>query len=89
MRLQVNCSLDIAMGVAAEIETRKIQGRGAFLQSRVMSIEKARKETSNAYEIPKKIDEARIAVPRNNAMMDVPPQLSRKTEMGGVYGIAA
>jgi hypothetical protein len=77
------------MGVAAEIETRKIQGRGAFLQSRVISIEKARKETSNAFELPKKIDKAMIAIPRNNAMMDVLPQPSRKTKMGGVYAIVA
>ena len=41
------------MGVAAEIETRKIQGRGAFLHSRVIRSEKTRKETKNAYERPK------------------------------------
>jgi hypothetical protein len=77
------------MGIAAEIETRKIQGRGAFLQSRVIRIEKARKETKNTYERPKKIDEAMIAIPRKNAMTDVLPQPSRKSEVCAVYGIAA
>jgi hypothetical protein len=36
--------LDKAKGIAAVTETRKIQGLGAFLQSRVINIEKTRKE---------------------------------------------
>jgi len=89
IRLQANCCLDTAMGVAAEIETRKIHGRGAFLQSKVIRIEKARKETKNVDERPKKIDEAIIAIPRKNAMTDVLPQSSRKLDVGAMYGIAA
>jgi hypothetical protein len=43
MRLQANIYLDTGMGVAAEIEARRIQGRGAFLHMRVISTEKTRK----------------------------------------------
>jgi len=82
MRLQANCCLDTAMGVAAEIETRKIQGRGAFLHSRVIRIEKARNETKNAYERPRKMDAAMIVIPRRNARTDVFPETSRKLEVG-------
>lgn len=63
------------MGIAAEIEVRKIQGRGAFRHSRVIIIEKARKETKNAYERPRKMDAAMIAIPKKNAMTDVLPQI--------------
>jgi hypothetical protein len=43
MRLQEYCCLAMAMGVAAAIETRKIQGRGLFLQTRVITNENTRK----------------------------------------------
>jgi len=82
MRLQANCCLDIAMGVAAEIETSKIQGRGAFLHNRVIRIEKARKETKKTYERPRRMDAAMIAIPRKNAMTDVLPGTSRKSVLG-------
>ena len=74
MRLQAKLYLDIVMGIAAEIEVRKVQGRGAFLHNMVIIIEKAKKETKKAYERPRKMDATMIAIPRKNAMTDVLPQ---------------
>ena len=82
MRLQAKLYLEIVMGIAAEIEVRKIQGRGAFRHSRVIRSEKARKETKKAYERPRKMDAAMIAVPKRNARTDVFPETSRKLEVG-------
>jgi hypothetical protein len=44
MRLAATCILNIAIGVAADTETRRIQGRGIFLHRRVIKAEKTRKE---------------------------------------------
>ncbi len=67
------------MGVAAEIETSKIQGRAAFLHSRVIKNEKIRKETKKAYERPKTKEAAMIAIPRGKTPTD---DLSRTTPKG-------
>jgi len=77
----------MAMGTAADIETRKIQGRGAFFHSWVMRIEKARKEPKKAYDLPRRMDAAMIAIPRKNAMIDVLPRTSRKSEVGTLYEV--
>jgi hypothetical protein len=44
MRLGSTRCLDKGIGVAANIETRKIQGRGAFLHRRVTKTERTRIE---------------------------------------------
>jgi len=85
MRLQATIYLDTGMGVAAEIETRNIQGRGSFLHSRVIRIDKARKETKNAYERPKKMEAAMIAIPRKKATTDFFSGTSVKSEGGALY----
>ena len=68
MKLHVNCSLDTATGDAAAMEIRNIQGRAAFLQSRVITIEKATKEKKKTNERPRKMDAAMSAIPTRKAM---------------------
>ena len=85
--LQANCCLDIAMGVAATIDTRKIQGRGVFRHKKVIRKDNTRKETKNAYDLPRMMDAAMIAIPRKNAMIDVLPRTSRKSEVGTLYEV--
>ncbi len=68
MRLQANWYLDTAMGVAADIDTRKIQGRGVFLHSRDITNEKTKKGTKNAYDRPRRMDAVMIPAPRTYAV---------------------
>jgi hypothetical protein len=68
------------MGVAAEMDTRKIQGCGAFLQNSVIRIDKARKEAKNANERPRKKEAVMIDIPRKNAVIDVLPRTDRESD---------
>jgi hypothetical protein len=73
------------MGVAAEIENRYIQGRGAFLHSRVIKIENTMKEIKNTYERPRKMGAATtITIPKRNATTHVRPRSSQVSERDGI-----
>jgi len=86
MRLGSTFCLDKATGLAASIEARKIQGRGAFPHARVTKKDNAR-IGKTTYLCPKTMEAARIAIPRRNAMTDVLPRTSRKKEVGALYGV--
>jgi len=88
MRLQENENLvDMAIGIAEEIEVREIQERGAFLHKMVIRIEKARKKTENRCERGRKMDAAMIAIPKKNAMINVLPRISGKVGAGTPDGV--
>jgi hypothetical protein len=73
MTLHGNWYLDITIGVDATVETRKIQGRGAFLQRTVKKTEIIKKAKVNVCDFPRTMEARMIAIPRKKANTEVLP----------------